>query len=202
MSIPQVLITLAPNGDLMIELPGKAGTRRKCEIKQQDNENYNLRDTLRRMLHAQLNNKVAIGDDGAPTQAQVRHWERHFPFGDDTCAFCIRGKLTKPKKLTQAQRLDTEIRSLDRKGASDHMYRALLSVRQAPLAKKGAASRPETWRDRAVTLRDKLKRAEAGVIMIANHKGVVINRLPPKGANKRAKGPKPTINLSELGTLD
>lgn len=47
-------------------------------------------DIIIRILEAQVQNKVKIGEDGAPTQQQIKHWERHSNiWGDPSCPFCI-----------------------------------------------------------------------------------------------------------------
>lgn len=81
---PQVLVTLAPDGSLQAELPGANGARRRMTLRSGDCE-----ATLQRILRAQQQGHVAIGEDGAPTQQQVRHWERHEIFADDRCPFCV-----------------------------------------------------------------------------------------------------------------
>jgi hypothetical protein len=81
--VPQVLVTLSPQGGLVAELPGANGSRRRVDLKHGD-----AAETLLRILHAQLASRVAIGEDGAPTQAQVRHWERHQIFADPRCPHC------------------------------------------------------------------------------------------------------------------
>lgn len=81
---PQAIVTLTPEGTLAIELPGANGSRRKVELR-----HGSVEQTLLEILHGQLKSRVQIGEDGAPTQAQVKHWERHEVFGDARCAFCI-----------------------------------------------------------------------------------------------------------------
>lgn len=80
---PQVLVTLSPQGTLQAELPGPNGARRVCQLKPGQAE----RDLLE-ILHGQLARRVEIGEDGAPTQAQVKHWEEHGQWPDSRCAFC------------------------------------------------------------------------------------------------------------------
>ncbi len=81
--VPQVIVTLSPQGKLQIELPG-VGTRRIVPV-----ASGKVEDTLMRVLKAQLSDQIDIGEDGAPTQAQVRHWERHSNLPDNHCRFCI-----------------------------------------------------------------------------------------------------------------
>lgn len=85
MSTPQLILSLTPSGTLIIELPGPMSTRRKVEVREDD-----LATTARRILEAQQAAAVEIGLDGAPTQAQVRHWERHGIWADERCPFCLR----------------------------------------------------------------------------------------------------------------
>ena len=71
MAIPQVIVTLSPQGHLQAELPGANGSRRRVDLRADS-----AVKTLTRILQGQLQSKVEIGLDGAPTQAQVRHWAR------------------------------------------------------------------------------------------------------------------------------
>ncbi len=82
--IPQIIVTLSPSGALIAELPGPNGARRQIELKSTEVES-----SLRRMLSAQQWQKVQIGEDGAPTAAQVKHWEKHSLWSDPSCSFCI-----------------------------------------------------------------------------------------------------------------
>lgn len=88
---PQLLLSLSPEGALQTELPGAFGTRRKLVL--QGTPETQL-STIRRVLEALAQDKTEIGLDGAPTEAQVRHWERHCGEGfqaqaDTRCRFCI-----------------------------------------------------------------------------------------------------------------
>jgi hypothetical protein len=91
-NLPQVIVTLAPNGRLIAELPGPNGARRKVDL------TGDCEATLQRILQGQLRNRVEIGLDGAPTAAQVKHWERHAIWADPTCPFCISERGLKPGK--------------------------------------------------------------------------------------------------------
>jgi hypothetical protein len=91
-NLPQVIVTLAPNGCLIAELPGPNGARRKVDLA------GDCEATLTRILQNQLRNRVEIGLDGAPTNAQVKHWERHGIWADPTCAFCIAEQRTRGGK--------------------------------------------------------------------------------------------------------
>ncbi len=70
--IPQIIVSLSPNGELVAELPGLNGSRRKVNLKSGSAEK-----DLIHILKSQLKNKIEIGLDGAPTQSQTLHWERH-----------------------------------------------------------------------------------------------------------------------------
>ena len=93
---PQVILTISPTGQLQLELPGANGARRKVEV----NED-NLAPIARRILEAQALRAVAIGEDGAPTQAQVRHWESHGngQFRDPRCPFCSEERLAELRAM-------------------------------------------------------------------------------------------------------
>src|SRR6267142_3171464 len=82
--VPQVLVSLTPNGGLKVELPGVSATRRVIELRAGEEG-----PTLRRILEAQLLGDVEIGLDGAPTAQQVLHWERHQDFPKEGCRFCM-----------------------------------------------------------------------------------------------------------------
>lgn len=80
---PQIIVSLSPTGKLKIELPGTMNTRRSLELLPGKTE-----ETLLRILQAQQAGQTEIGLDGAPTQAQVRYWERHASWPDQSCRFC------------------------------------------------------------------------------------------------------------------
>lgn len=82
--VPQVIVTLTPDGLLAVELPSRGPTRHKVELR-----TGNAEAALRVILEAQARGEYEIGQDGAPTQAQVKHWERHAMWPDDRCRFCI-----------------------------------------------------------------------------------------------------------------
>jgi hypothetical protein len=93
-NLPQVIVTLAPNGTLIAELPGPNGARRQVALGTGIRKSFGepvplVEESLTRILQGQLNSRVEIGLDGAPTQAQVKHWERHEIWADPTCRFCI-----------------------------------------------------------------------------------------------------------------
>jgi hypothetical protein len=102
-NLPQVIVTLAPNGTLIAELPGANGARRQVPLgtgvrKSFDDPVPLVEESLTRILQGQLNSRVEIGLDGAPTQAQVKHWERHEIWADPTCRFCIAERGLHPRQ--------------------------------------------------------------------------------------------------------
>jgi hypothetical protein len=53
---------------------------------------------ISKILEGQLTSKSCLGEDGAPTAQQLRHWEKHSIWGDPSCPFCIsEGKFEKGK---------------------------------------------------------------------------------------------------------
>ena len=116
--VPQLLVTLTPEGKLAIELPGIAATRRKIEIRESE-----AGATLLRILNAQAREVTEIGLDGAPTAKQVLHWERHNIWPDSRCRFCLAEGRIKPdykrvqtKKLVERRPDGVEIRRFTEKG--------------------------------------------------------------------------------------
>lgn len=94
---PQVIVTLSPQGGLVVELPGANGGRHRVELRHGAEG-----EDLRRILEAQLGQRCQLGEDGSPTQAQVKHWEQHGVFADERCPFCIaEGRTTGPKRQRQ-----------------------------------------------------------------------------------------------------
>lgn len=89
--VPQLLITLTPEGELAVELPGQQATRRQVLLRTSE-----AGATLLRILEAQARNQAEIGQDGAPTAAQVKHWERHGVWADSKCRFCLAEGRAKP----------------------------------------------------------------------------------------------------------
>lgn len=99
MTTPQLILTLSPDGGLVAELPGPFATRRRVELR-----DASALDTCKRILHAQLGGQTEIGLDGAPTSAQVKHWERHEIWPDTRCAFCVReGRFGAPAQRARAK---------------------------------------------------------------------------------------------------
>ena len=89
--IPQLIITITPAGHLAVELPGHQATRRQVVLNTKE-----AGASLLRMLEAQSRDQAEIGLDGAPTSAQVKHWERHQIWSDSHCRFCIAEGRAKP----------------------------------------------------------------------------------------------------------
>lgn len=88
---PQLTLSLSPEGLLQTELPGAFATRRKLPLQ---GDPATVLCTIRTILEALGNDRTEIGQDGAPTEAQVRHWERHCgegfqAQGDTRCRFCL-----------------------------------------------------------------------------------------------------------------
>jgi hypothetical protein len=102
--VPQVLVTLSPSGDLQAELPGANGSRRIVPLRASQ-----IAETLQTILRGQLAERNAIGEDGAPTAHQVRHWERHGVFADPQCPFCLaEGRTVSPKTAKRKARVLSE----------------------------------------------------------------------------------------------
>ena len=81
---PQIIITLDSDGRLIANLPSHSATLRKVPLREGAEG-----PSLRRMFEAQARGELQIGEDGAPTQAQVRHWEEHKEAQPDRrCRFC------------------------------------------------------------------------------------------------------------------
>lgn len=101
---PQLILTLTPQGTLAVELPGFQGTRRRIDIHLAE-----AGPTLLRILEAQVREATEIGADGAPTQAQVKHWEKHATWPSASCRFCLgegratpdHGRVAKPLLLSR-----------------------------------------------------------------------------------------------------
>lgn len=110
--IPQVIVTLAPDGTLQAELPSGGSVRRVVSLRK------DAETSLKRILQEQLEGNISIGQDGAPTEAQVRHWQDHQMFPNPRCPFCLSEGLIKgtPKRQQRSQLIskskDVEIRRL------------------------------------------------------------------------------------------
>jgi hypothetical protein len=98
---PQVLLTLNANDELVLEL-AQGPVRHSVVLRSGDAE-----ETLLRVLRAQREQRVELGLDGAPTQAQVTHWERHQVWADERCRFCIaEGRVHGRSKRTPRTRIE------------------------------------------------------------------------------------------------
>ena len=93
---PSVIVSLSPAGTLVMHLPGANGGLRAVPMR--DSETA---ATLHRVLAAQFAAHYSIGEDGAPTQGQVAHWERHGIFPDSRCAFCVAEGRAKPHQSSR-----------------------------------------------------------------------------------------------------
>jgi hypothetical protein len=98
-SVPQVIITLSPQGKLQAELPFNGG-RRIVQLGQGSpaQRDEGIERTLQRILEAQARSRVECGEDGSPTEQQVRHWERHSQWPDERCKFCITEGITQTSR--------------------------------------------------------------------------------------------------------
>lgn len=112
--VPQVLVTLTPEGGLFIELPAGPGARRKVELREGEEG-----ATLKRILSEQRAGNISIGQDGAPTSAQVHHWEHHLDGQPSPrCSFCLSEGLIRgtPKRQLRKQIIskskDVEVRRI------------------------------------------------------------------------------------------
>jgi hypothetical protein len=100
-------------------------------------------ETLTRMLQGQLNSRVEIGLDGAPTQAQVRHWERHEIWADPTCRFCIAERglhpRQKPKAVAEKPTVVGKYNGVEVRRLSDKERKALIKRADKALKAKAEA---------------------------------------------------------------
>jgi hypothetical protein len=136
-NLPQVIVTLAPNGTLIAELPGPNGARRQVPLGPQPGP------TLLRILQNQLSNRTEIGLDGAPTQAQVKHWERHEIWADPTCRFCIAERglhpRQKPKAVADKPVVVSKSNGVEVRRLSDKDRKALIKRADKALKSKAEA---------------------------------------------------------------
>lgn len=91
MSDKTVTVRLSPEGKLTLALPGFLNGSRDIVLRKDE-----AGETLVRILMALSEDKTEIGLDGAPTQAQVHHWERHTIWADERCRFCLAEGRVKP----------------------------------------------------------------------------------------------------------
>lgn len=84
MARASLIISLSDDGGLQVELPWSL-TKEFRTIPLTAQGAYN---TIHTILTARARSTTNLGSDGAPTQAQVEHWERHAIYRSSTCAFC------------------------------------------------------------------------------------------------------------------
>lgn len=85
--IPQVIITLSPDGLLQAELPHSGGRHHVLISSLED---------ISQILAAQLRQTPeTIGLDRAPPNGQIRHWDKHLDKkeSDPNCPWCIAAEL-------------------------------------------------------------------------------------------------------------
>lgn len=128
--VPQLILTLSPEGGLVLELPGTQSTRRQVPVR--DGE---LAQTCHRILQAQMADQVEIGADGAPTVQQVKHWERHQIWADSRCRFCLAEKRATPERPRLARKV---LVSRDSSGVEVRRIRAGVTGLGQQSAKKDA----------------------------------------------------------------
>lgn len=90
--VPQVTLTLAPDGTIVAEFPTPNGLRRHVPI----SDGPEGMPAIRRILSAQLGNRPThIGTDAKPTVAQAKHWQEHLARNrkDEYCPWCIAQEL-------------------------------------------------------------------------------------------------------------
>ena len=93
-----VTLSLTPEGRLQMELPGSVGPRLIPVAAGKAEE------ILIRMLEAQAVSRISIGEDGAPTKAQVKHWSDHQILPDSRCPFCrFEGRIVGPSGRQQSK---------------------------------------------------------------------------------------------------
>lgn len=80
---PKLIISLAVNGQLQMELPASEGKTRTVVLKDKTATDM-LKYVLRQMTYA----RDRIGEEGAPTRHQMKHDESHQIFPDPKCPFC------------------------------------------------------------------------------------------------------------------
>lgn len=86
--IPQIIITLSPEGFPQAELPGANGLRRVIALSPQHCWE-SLRMILLGQQRQQTSGKRELLDwDGAPSQNWLTHLEKHQEWPSDTCPHC------------------------------------------------------------------------------------------------------------------
>jgi len=99
MTTTSILVSLHNDGGLQMGLPAIDGGVRWVPLR--DTEASPAVDILSRVLHALERDEAGIGTEGAPTQAQVRHWQAHAVFPSPKCAFCQAEARLRLKDLAQ-----------------------------------------------------------------------------------------------------
>lgn len=127
---PSISVSLSPAGTLLMAFPGSLGHPRLIPL--------DSLGTLRRVLMAQAASKVEIGLDGAPTERQVLHWEKHWQFRSERCPFC-REELA-AEKAKEGKKLRDEVRTASRKGPI-HRMPGGVEVRTIPPTRQSSETR-------------------------------------------------------------
>jgi hypothetical protein len=96
--IPQIIITLSPQGEVQMELPGANGGRRVLPVLSIGQ--------LRRILYAQASGERGIGTEAEPTEAALWHWQNHKKRIDDHCPFCRAEEQTRKNFMPRATATD------------------------------------------------------------------------------------------------
>lgn len=99
MTSTTVQVSLHSDGGLQMGLPGPDNSTRWVVLR--DTDSAPATEVLLRVLHALERDEAGIGTDGAPTQAQVRHWQMHATFPSPKCAFCQAEARLRLKDLAQ-----------------------------------------------------------------------------------------------------
>jgi len=147
-----VIVSLSPDGGLQMELPGVFGNR---VIPLRETSVVKPSETIRRVLQSAAQHQ--IGEDGAPTRAQVLHWERHQTFPNSRCAFC-------------AHSLQTG-HSLQTDGADRHSSRQTEAT-ATPHKSSHSFDARYAWRDLGPDA--KVKRVKSGISGIKRAKSVEV----------------------------
>ena len=85
MMCAQVIVSLAHDGALQVELDGAMGTSRPVKLP----EGEKCHEVLRTILVGRSSSRFEIGLDGNPTERQLRHWVAHSrAWPGDRCPFC------------------------------------------------------------------------------------------------------------------
>lgn len=79
----RVQVSLSPEGQLSLDLPGAAGSLRSIPLRPSS-----AFEVIFRTLTALQHGPDGIGEDGAPTADLVRHWEMHGIWPDARCVHC------------------------------------------------------------------------------------------------------------------